>query len=78
MGWKCEKISTHAMVVKDISYTGMQISCSGDVDNLVIGDVYSGLLKWSGEHLEIKGKLSGLRQNMVKQYLVWNLTDQMA
>ena len=61
MGWKCENISTHAMLVKDISYTGMQISCSGDVDHLLIGNSYSGILKWSGEQLVLKGKVKWVK-----------------
>ena len=57
MAWKCESISSHALLVKDISYTGMQIGCAGEVERLIIGETYKGILKWGGDHLELKGKV---------------------
>lgn len=57
MAWKCEAISGHALLVKDISYTGMQIGCAGEIERLNIGETYKGLLKWGGDQLELKGKV---------------------
>ena len=58
MAWKCDAISSHALLVKDISYTGMQIGCAGEIERLNIGETYKGILKWGGDHLEAQGKSS--------------------
>lgn len=57
MAWKCERISSHALLVKDISYTGMQIGSAGEIESLNIGETYNGILKWGGDQLELKGKI---------------------
>ena len=63
MAWRAEKISPHALEVKDISYTGMQICCSSEVEHIVTGKEYHGVLSWKGDHLDIKGKVRWVREN---------------
>jgi hypothetical protein len=64
MAWRCELISSHALLVKDISYTGMQIGCAGDINSLIIGKSYEGTLKWGGDQLKLKGKVRWVKSEV--------------
>ena len=62
MSWKCDPISNHALEVKDISYSGMQVFTTNEIPHLVVGKEYNGVLCWKGEHLNVKGKLKWVKK----------------
>ena len=57
MTFRADQFEDHSFEVRDISFSGMQISLKNGDHHKVVGDEITGILMWAGQKLKIKGKV---------------------
>jgi len=55
MTFRADQFEEHSFEVRDISFSGMQLGLKDGDHGLSIGDEVSGILKWAGQKLKMKG-----------------------
>lgn len=56
--FKCPQVTNHVFEVKDISYSGMQLSLKNGNHEIKKDEKIQGMLHWSGHELELSGKVA--------------------
>lgn len=56
--FKCPQVSNHVFEVKDISYSGMQLSLKNGNHEIKKDEKINGKLHWSGHELELSGNVA--------------------